>query len=131
MTPVSALSEALGGVPALTPFEAPELATSNREEIAEILIPILRSRPTEAWIAVLRERGIWCAPVNDYDQVFAEPAVQYLNPVMEIDHPQAGHVRLLKHPVRYGAGEPDGAPSTAAYRGAHREGTAGSGLLTG
>jgi crotonobetainyl-CoA:carnitine CoA-transferase CaiB-like acyl-CoA transferase len=106
MTPVSALSEALGGVPALTPFEAPALATSKREEIAEILIPILRSRTTGEWIAALRDRGIWCAPVNDYDQVFAEPAVRYLDPVLEIDHPEAGRVRLLKHPVRYGAGEP-------------------------
>jgi crotonobetainyl-CoA:carnitine CoA-transferase CaiB-like acyl-CoA transferase len=106
MTPVSALSEALGGVPALTPFEAPALATSKREEIAEILIPILRSKTTWEWIEALRERGIWCAPVNDYDQVFAEPAVRHLDPVLEIDHPQAGRVRLLKHPVRYGAGEP-------------------------
>jgi crotonobetainyl-CoA:carnitine CoA-transferase CaiB-like acyl-CoA transferase len=106
MSSVSSLSEALGGVPALTPFAAPELATSKREEIAEILIPILRSRPTGEWIATLRERGIWCAPVNDYDQVFAEPAVRYLDPVLEIDHPEAGRVRLLKHPVRYGAGEP-------------------------
>jgi crotonobetainyl-CoA:carnitine CoA-transferase CaiB-like acyl-CoA transferase len=107
MTPVSTLAEALGGVPALTPFEDPALATSKREEIAEILIPILRARTTAEWIATLRERGVWCAPVNDYDQVFAEPAVRYLDPVLEIDHPEAGRVRLLKHPVRYGAGEPN------------------------
>ena len=50
--------------------------------------------------------GVWCAPVNGYDEVFAEPAVQYLDPVLELDHPEAGHVRLLKHPVRYGVGEP-------------------------
>jgi crotonobetainyl-CoA:carnitine CoA-transferase CaiB-like acyl-CoA transferase len=107
MTPVSTLAEALGGVPALMPFEDPALATSKREEIAEILIPILRARTTAEWIATLRERGVWCAPVNDYEQVFAEPAVRYLDPVLEIDHPEAGRVRLLKHPVRYGSGEPN------------------------
>jgi crotonobetainyl-CoA:carnitine CoA-transferase CaiB-like acyl-CoA transferase len=37
--------------------------------------------------------------------VFADPAVQFLNPILEIDHPRAGHVRLLKHPIRYGVGE--------------------------
>ena len=78
----------------------------KREEIAEILMPILRARSTAEWIATLRERGVWCAPVNGYDEVFAEPAVQYLDPVLEFDHPEAGHVRLLKHPVRYGVGEP-------------------------
>ena len=26
---------------------------------------------------------------------------------MEMDHPRAGRVKVIKHPVRYGAGEPD------------------------
>ena len=26
---------------------------------------------------------------------------------MEMDHPRAGRVKVLKHPVRYGAGEPE------------------------
>jgi crotonobetainyl-CoA:carnitine CoA-transferase CaiB-like acyl-CoA transferase len=106
MTPVKTLSEALGGVPALEPYESPDLAMPKREEIAEILMPILRTQSTAEWIATLRERGVWCAPVNGYDQVFAEPAVEYLDPVQEFDHPAAGHVRYLKHPVRYGVGEP-------------------------
>jgi crotonobetainyl-CoA:carnitine CoA-transferase CaiB-like acyl-CoA transferase len=106
MTSVRTLSEALGGVQALEPYETPALAMPQREEIAEILMPILRGRSTAEWIATLRERGVWCAPVNGYDEVFAEPAVQYLDPVQEFDHPEAGHVRLLKHPVRYGVGEP-------------------------
>ena len=72
MTPVSALSEALGGVPALAPFEAPALATSKRGD----------RRDPDPDPAVQDDRGvdcgaagagIWCAPVNDYDQVFAEP----------------------------------------------------------
>jgi crotonobetainyl-CoA:carnitine CoA-transferase CaiB-like acyl-CoA transferase len=105
MVPISTLAEALGGVPALEPYTEPGVDTSKREEIAAILMPILRSRPTGEWIATLRERGVWCAPVNGYDEVFADPAVQFLDPVMAIDHPEAGEVRLLKHPIRYGAGE--------------------------
>jgi crotonobetainyl-CoA:carnitine CoA-transferase CaiB-like acyl-CoA transferase len=70
-------------------------------------MPILRAKTTEEWIATLRERGVWCAPIHGYDQVFADPAVRFLDPVLEIDHPQAGRVRLLKHPIRYGAGEPE------------------------
>jgi crotonobetainyl-CoA:carnitine CoA-transferase CaiB-like acyl-CoA transferase len=106
MTPVKTLSEALGTVPALEPYESPDLAMPKREEIADILRPILRTHATASWVATLRENGVWCAPVNGYDQVFAEPAIQYLDPILEFEHPEAGHVRLLKHPVRYGAGEP-------------------------
>jgi crotonobetainyl-CoA:carnitine CoA-transferase CaiB-like acyl-CoA transferase len=105
MTPVKDLARALGGVPELTPFEAPDLAMSKREEIAEVLRPVLRTRTTADWVATLREQGVWCAPINGYEQVFAEPAVQYLDPVLELDHPEAGPVRLLKHPIRYGTGE--------------------------
>ena len=107
MTPISTLSAALGGVPELRPFEDPDLAMSHREAIAEALRPIMRTRTTGEWLATLREQGVWCAPVNDYDEVFAEPAVQFLDPILEIDHPEAGHVRLLKHPIRYGTGEPE------------------------
>src|SRR4051812_12311561 len=107
MTPISTLSAALGGVAELTPYEAPDLAMSHREEIAAILRPILRTRTTGEWLSTLREQGVWCAPINDYHEVFAEPAVRFLDPILEIDHPEAGHVRLLKHPIRYGAGEPE------------------------
>jgi crotonobetainyl-CoA:carnitine CoA-transferase CaiB-like acyl-CoA transferase len=106
MSPVKTVSEALGGVPALEPYDSPDLAMTKREEIAEILTPILRAQSTAEWISTLREKGVWCAPVNGYDEVFAEPAVQYLDPVLTFDHPKAGQVRLLKHPVRYGVGEP-------------------------
>ena len=105
MSPISTVSEALGSVPELTPYVAPDLALPKREEIAEVLRPILRTRTTGEWIATLREHGVWCAPINDYDEVFAEPAVQFLDPVLELDHPEAGVVRLLKHPIRYGSGE--------------------------
>ena len=99
--------QALGGVPELTPFEDPDLAMPQREAIAEVLRPILRTRTTGEWLATLREQGVWCAPVNGYDEVFAEPAVQFLDPILEFDHPEAGHVRLVKHPIRYGSGEPE------------------------
>lgn len=105
MTPIPNLSAALGGVPELAPFVDPDQAMTEREAIAAILRPILLTRTTSEWLATLREQGVWCAPINDYDAVFAEPAVQFLDPVLEIDHPQAGRVRLLKHPIRYGSGE--------------------------
>jgi crotonobetainyl-CoA:carnitine CoA-transferase CaiB-like acyl-CoA transferase len=107
MTPIRDLSAALGGMPALEPFAAPDLAMPKREEIAEILRPILLTKTTDEWVATLRERGVWCAPINGYDEVFTELAVRFLDPILVIDHPQAGHVRLLKHPIRYGSGEPE------------------------
>ena len=55
----------------------------------------------------LRAQHIWCAPVQTIDQALADPAVRHLDPFLEMEHPRAGKVKALRHPVRYGAGEPE------------------------
>jgi crotonobetainyl-CoA:carnitine CoA-transferase CaiB-like acyl-CoA transferase len=107
LSPIKAIRQALGGPAELAPYEDPDLAFSGREEIYRALAPLLHTRSTEGLLAALREHGVWCAPVNDYEQMLEEPAVRHLAPVMEIEHPQAGRVKLLKHPVRYSAGQPE------------------------
>ncbi len=50
---------------------------------------------------VFDEHGVWYAPVNDYEQVETDPQVAHNKMIVTIDHPRAGQVRLLAHPVRY------------------------------
>jgi crotonobetainyl-CoA:carnitine CoA-transferase CaiB-like acyl-CoA transferase len=38
-------------------------------------------------------------------ETFRDVAVEHIAPVLEFDHPRAGQVRVLKHPVRYSSGE--------------------------
>ena len=106
-TPVKVLSEALGNPPELQPYEDPALTTSKREEIWRVLASIFPERTTDEWVALLREHGAWCAPVSFYPQVVEDPAFKHLDPVLEMDHPDAGRVRVLRHPVRYGSGVPE------------------------
>jgi crotonobetainyl-CoA:carnitine CoA-transferase CaiB-like acyl-CoA transferase len=102
LSPISAIREALGGPKELIPYEDPSVAMDKREEIHRALDPHFRTRGTGEWIEILRGRGVWCAAVQWYDEVVEDPAVKYLDPFVEIEHPQAGRVKLLKHPVRYG-----------------------------
>jgi crotonobetainyl-CoA:carnitine CoA-transferase CaiB-like acyl-CoA transferase len=105
MAPVKAISEVLGNPEELRAFEDPALAYTHRNEIRMLLDPYFRERTTSEWVTRLRERDIWCAPVNDLTATFADEAVRFLDPVLEFDHPEAGVVRVLKHPVRYSSGE--------------------------
>ena len=105
LTPISVLSSVLGDPPELKPYLDPELAFTKRDEIRDALDPFFRQRTTAEWIGVLRAHEVWCAPVNDLSATFADPAVQHMDAVLEFDHPRAGHVRVLKHPVRYSSGE--------------------------
>ncbi len=107
MSTIAKIRHALGDPPELAPFEDPAIAFTQRDEISRALGGVLERLPTTEVVDRLRADGLWCAPINDLDTAFADPAVKALNPVLEFDHPEAGPVRVLKHPARYGAGEPE------------------------
>ena len=105
MTPISTISEVLGNPPALTPYLDPAVAFSKRDEIRDALDPLMRERTTAEWVELLRAHHIWCAAVNTLTETFDDVAVKHIAPVLEFDHPRAGRVRVLKHPVRYSSGK--------------------------
>ncbi|MQA85462.1 MAG: CoA transferase [Streptosporangiales bacterium] len=105
LSPIKLIGEALGDPPELRPFVDPALALPRREEIHRALQPLLRERTTADLLRLFEEHGVWCAPVNDYPGVLADPVIQQLDPIVEMDHPEAGRVRTLRHPVRYGSME--------------------------
>src|SRR5437879_5803665 len=107
MTPVARLGEALGDPERFAGLDDPAIAFSERDRIRAALGPLVEEHSTEELVALLRSHGIWCAPVNSLDAALADPALRHLQPVLEMDHPRAGRVKVLKHPVRYGAGEPE------------------------
>ncbi|MDQ6880391.1 MAG: CoA transferase [Candidatus Dormibacteraeota bacterium] len=105
MAPIKAVSEVLGNPPELTPYEDPAIAYTKRDEIRAALDPYFRGRTTAEWVELLRGHDIWCAPVNNLTETFQDVAVKHIAPVLEFDHPRAGRVRVLKHPLRYSSGE--------------------------
>lgn len=104
LSPIKLISEVLGDPEALQPFFAPSSAFERREEIYEALSPLLTDFTKSELLQRFRERGIWCAPVNSYDEAMADEAVAYLEPIQELDHPTAGKVKLLRHPIRFSSG---------------------------
>jgi crotonobetainyl-CoA:carnitine CoA-transferase CaiB-like acyl-CoA transferase len=105
MAPIKAISEVLGNPPELATYQDPAIAFTKRDEIRAALDPFFRARTTAEWVELLRAHDIWCSPVNTMYETFEDVAVKHIAPVLEFDHPRAGHVRVLKHPVRYSSGE--------------------------
>jgi crotonobetainyl-CoA:carnitine CoA-transferase CaiB-like acyl-CoA transferase len=104
MAPIKSIAEVLGRPASLEPYEDPTIAFSKRDEIRAALDPYFRERTTAEWLDILRAHGIWCAPVNTLTETFDDAAIKHIAPVLEFDHPRAGRVRVLKHPVRYSSG---------------------------
>lgn len=73
----------------------------NREEINELVKKHVKTESTAYWKERLNEVDIWNAEVNDYEQVENDPQVKWNENIMEFNHPRAGKVKLLSHPIRY------------------------------
>jgi crotonobetainyl-CoA:carnitine CoA-transferase CaiB-like acyl-CoA transferase len=104
INPITKISAALGDPDQLQPYLDPAVAFSLREEIYDALAPLLAELTRERAIALLRGHDVWCAPVNDYDDLETDPVVASLGAIEEFDHPDAGHVRVVGHPISYSSG---------------------------
>ncbi len=67
----------------------------HRDELIPRLRELFRSRPTAAWLALLREAKIPAAPINDVAQVLNDPHVLARGMVQRVHHPTAGELKLV------------------------------------
>jgi formyl-CoA transferase len=73
----------------------------NRVELTRLLNEVFLKRPTKEWIARLEAAGVPCGPINDLSQVFSEPQALARGLRMELPHPSAGKVSLVRSPMRF------------------------------
>ncbi len=106
LTPTAKLAAALDH-PELAAFSDPKDTMHKRDQINRIVYEAITTRTTADWMQAFDVHDVWYAPVNDYEQVEADPQVKHNDIVMTIEHPQAGSVRLLAHPVRYDGKAPE------------------------
>jgi crotonobetainyl-CoA:carnitine CoA-transferase CaiB-like acyl-CoA transferase len=103
MSPLPVLQDALQ-LPELAPLVQGRFNHAARERVARVLEPAMRTRTTAEWVEHLVPKGIWAAPIRDYDEVFADPAVAEGDITEDVDHPVAGRVRLLRFPLEFSSG---------------------------
>lgn len=73
----------------------------KREEINKKIALHLKQKVTEYWFEVFDEIGIWYSPINSYEDVVQNEQVKWNKSIMSFEHPKAGEVQLLTHPIRY------------------------------
>jgi crotonobetainyl-CoA:carnitine CoA-transferase CaiB-like acyl-CoA transferase len=78
----------------------------RRDEISSVISHVCRSRTTAEWLGVFQAAGIWCAPVHGLAQVATDPQVLWNESFITFEHPRAGRVRVLAHPIRYDGAAP-------------------------
>jgi crotonobetainyl-CoA:carnitine CoA-transferase CaiB-like acyl-CoA transferase len=87
-------------------FATNDARVSHRDALTRELETVLRTRPATAWLAALEPAAVPCAPINDLQQVFADPQVRQRNVRRDVAHPSGSSVPLVANPIRLSATPP-------------------------
>ena len=93
-------------------IDAPELNDDPRfasnhdrirhlKELEDILNSHLRRETSAVWLDRMETAGLPAGPVLDILEMQADPQAQARGMIAEVDHPVAGAVRTLGHPIRF------------------------------
>lgn len=73
---------------------------ANSEDLDKLLTPWFRTHDRDDIVALLGGYDIICAPVLAYDEAVANPQVQALDLVVDIEHPTLGGIQVPGVPIR-------------------------------
>jgi formyl-CoA transferase len=95
-----------GGRPELASdprFATNPLRVKNRDTLVPLLAEMAATKPRDEWIDLLEARGVPCGPINDVGEVFDNPQVRARGVAIELAHPAAGKVKLVRSPMKMSA----------------------------
>ncbi len=83
-------------------FATNDARVTNRTETVAKIQAIIEQQPSTYWLEELEKMKIGCGPINNLDQVFADPHVQAREMVVEVPHPliDGGGAKLIASPLR-------------------------------
>ncbi|MDD9876987.1 MAG: CaiB/BaiF CoA-transferase family protein [Magnetovibrio sp.] len=93
--------------------EDPRFATNdarvqNRAELIPQLREIVAAKSSAHWLGGLEARNVSCGPINDLEQVFADPQIEARGMKLHMDHPATGTqgLDMVASPMRLSATPP-------------------------
>ncbi|MCA8926422.1 MAG: CoA transferase [Alphaproteobacteria bacterium] len=88
-------------------FATTALRDLNIDARLELIQSAMITKSTDAWMAILDEAGVPCAPVLHRREMIQHPQVVANGVVREYDHPQAGRLRQSRPAARFEGTEPE------------------------
>lgn len=81
-------------------FASASRRRANVKELIPLIEAVTRLHPVAHWLAKLREAGVPCGEIADYDAVFSDPHLSARGFFVDLPHATLGSVRSLASPVR-------------------------------
>jgi len=93
---------------------------ADREKVTSELTAIFRTRTKDEWFRLLGPKDIPITPVNELDEVLADPQVLHRRMVVEVDHPKLGKVKQVGISLKF-SDTPGEIRCTAPLQGQHTD----------
>ena len=73
---------------------------THKQELLELLIPLLKTKPSAYWLDALALEGVPSSPINTLPQGLEHPQVKARDMVVTVPHPVVGTFRMLGNPIK-------------------------------
>ena len=87
-------------------FATKETRGKHYGALNDALGVIFKADTRDAWLAKLAAEDVPSAPLNNFDEVFADPQVRHLKMREDVDHKRMGKVGLVRNGLRMSATPP-------------------------
>ena len=84
-------------------FATNPLRVQHRDVLVPLLAAMVKTRTRGEWIDQLEAVGVPCGPINDLADVFDHPQVKARGMAIDMIHPAAGTVKLVRSPMKLSA----------------------------
>ena len=82
-------------------FESNPKRVENREVLLPLLAKVIARKTCDEWVSLFVDAAIPCGPVNNMQNLFADPQILHRNMLTEVPHPTIGTLRLAGIPIKY------------------------------
>ena len=87
-------------------FASIDRRTEHIHELYQMLAEIMTTRTTAQWLELLEAADIPVTPMNDIDSLIADPHLQAVGFLEEIEHPTEGRMRSIGIPSTWSRSQP-------------------------
>ncbi len=88
-------------LPALADYDTPRRAYEHRDTLRPMIQERIATNTTDHWLERLLARDVWCAKVQDFEDLMNDPQVAHNELIQTIHHPDAGVIRVIGVPVKF------------------------------
>lgn len=95
---------AAAGVPELADhakYATNRARVENRSEVCTRVAELIAEKPSQHWLDILEAEGVPCGPINNIDQVFADPQIVAREMAVKVPEARAGEVTLTANPIKF------------------------------